>query len=85
MEDIKLLKTFFATREEFEELKEKVDKIDYLPTKEEFYKTTDEMMGELKAIRESQDILVGRSSDHEERITTLEDDMDEVKKKVVVV
>lgn len=45
----------------------------YLPTKDNFYEKMDEVMGELKAIREENAILNGRTSDHEERITKLEE------------
>ena len=52
----------------------------YLPTKDEFYTKMDEVMGELKAIREEQTLITGRVSghtdtleDHETRIEKLED------------
>ncbi len=44
-----------------------------LPSKEEFFNKMDEVVGELKAIREENTIIPGRLSDHEERITKLED------------
>ncbi len=43
-----------------------------LPTKDEFFTKMDEIMGELKTIRESADILTHRASDHEDRITKIE-------------
>ncbi len=43
-----------------------------LPTKDEFFTKMDELMGELKTIRESTDILTHRASDHEDRITKVE-------------
>lgn len=56
-----------------EEMLATKDDIRHLPTKEEFYKRTDEMMGELKAIRESQTILTGKVyEDHEPRIVKIE-------------
>ncbi|MFC1750803.1 hypothetical protein ACFL2V_18585 [Pseudomonadota bacterium] len=86
MEDIKLLKAFFATREEFEELREKVEEMSVnMPTKDELYTMLDKMMVELKANREESVILTGKSSDHEDRITILEDVVQVIKKKVVVV
>jgi len=42
------------------------------PTKDEFYNSMDQIMGELKATRQEQTILAGKSSDHEERIESLE-------------
>ena len=43
-----------------------------LPTKDEFFTKMDKMMGELKTIRESTDILTHRFSDHGDRITKIE-------------
>ena len=49
------------------------EKLRNIPTKDEFFSRTDEMMGELKAIRESQTILTGKVyDDHESRITNVE-------------
>ena len=78
-EDIKLLKAYFVTKEEFEELKEQVRDI---PTRDELYTRLDEMMVELKANREENAIISGRSSDHEDRITTLEEDVEIIRTKV---
>ncbi len=80
--DIKLLKTFLPTREEFEELKFDVS---HLPTRDEFYTMMDALMGELKGIREEIAIVVGKSSHHEDRITNLEDDMKIVQTKLATV
>lgn len=47
--------------------------IHHLPTKEDFYKSQDELMGELKAMREEHQLLSGRVyRDHEPRISSLE-------------
>jgi len=55
------------------------DEIKHLPSKDDFYGKMDEVMGELKAIREEITIVGGRQSensdqleDHEERIAKLE-------------
>ena len=48
------------------------DDIKHLPTKEEFYQKMDEVMGELKAIREEQTLLAHRLPDHEDRLEKLE-------------
>ena len=54
-------------------LDEKFDeKFGLLPTKDEFFGKMDEVMGELKTIREEVEVVSGRVSDHEDRITTLE-------------
>ena len=46
--------------------------ISHLPTKDEFYDKMDEVMGELKAIREENTSNSGRLDRHEGRITELE-------------
>lgn len=54
-------------------LEEKLtDKLKYLPTKDEFYKKMDEVMGELKAIRGEHSISAYQVADHEERLEALE-------------
>lgn len=67
-----LLNTFskvFATKEEFDELKEKVNN---LPTKNEFYSKMDKVMGELKASREDQAVLTQYDQDQFDRLEELE-------------
>ncbi|HEY3310335.1 MAG TPA: hypothetical protein VGK00_01735 [Anaerolineales bacterium] len=49
------------------------DDIGHLPTKDEFYGKMDDVMGELKAIREEQAVQGHQLSDHEERIEKIED------------
>jgi hypothetical protein len=44
----------------------------YLPSKEEYYKREDEMITELKAIREEITVQSGQLSDHSDRIENLE-------------
>ena len=46
--------------------------LSHLPTKDDFYKTMDKIMGELKTIREEQILLSHRTSDHEDRLEKLE-------------
>jgi len=47
--------------------------ISHLPSKDEFYKKMDEIMGELKTIREGQEILTHKVyRDHEPRISKVE-------------
>ena len=69
------IKTIF--KEEFDEQYEK--RFKFLPTKEEFFTAMDEVMGELKGIREEQELITHRVSqhtdqleDHETRITKLQ-------------
>lgn len=47
--------------------------ISHLPTKDEFYGKMDEVMGELKGIREDHLVLTHQVSKHEDRITSLEE------------
>jgi hypothetical protein len=68
-----------------EKLNEKLEqkfneKLKYLPSKDEFYEKMDEIMGELKAIREEQMVMSHQLSEshdqldnHEGRIKKLED------------
>jgi hypothetical protein len=57
-----------------EELEEKLnEKLRYFPSKEDFFSKMDDVMGELRAIRENQDLLTNRVyDDHEPRITKIE-------------
>lgn len=48
------------------------EEIKHLPTKDDFYEKMDEVMGELKAIREEDEVQSGKLFDHEDRITSLE-------------
>lgn len=55
------------------------EKLRFLPTKEEFFTKMDEVMGELKAMREAFDLHTGQHTDindtqdnHEKRIKTIE-------------
>ena len=55
-----------------EKLVTKVD-ISHLPTKDEFYTKMDEVMGELKTIREEQALQSQHLSDHDDRTDKIED------------
>lgn len=69
------------TQKDFDEIEEIIDKelekkIKILPTKDEFYNKMDELMGEVKVIREEQAVISGYKNqleDHETRITKLEE------------
>ena len=50
--------------------------ISHLPTKDEFYGKMDEVVGELKAVREEVAVLGHQVSDHGDRIEKLESDPD---------
>lgn len=74
--DLKLIKDVMKVTVD-EELDVKLDekleeKVGNLPTKDEFFGKMDEVMGELKAIREEQPLQSHRLSNHEDRITVLE-------------
>lgn len=68
------------TQKDLDEIQQLIkEEIKFLPTKDEFYTKMDEVMGELKTIREQQDVITGKNSeitetleDHESRITKLE-------------
>ena len=60
-----------------EKLDEKLDeRLSHLPTKDEFYEKMDEVMGELKAVREEQTVLSHRVSNHEDKMHKIEDALD---------
>ena len=74
--DIELLKKVFATKDDLEQIK---NEFKFIPNKEEFFSKMDELMIELKASREENEISNHRQSehtdqleDHEVRITKLE-------------
>ena len=48
------------------------DDIGLLPTKDEFFRKMDEVMGELKTIREEQALQSQHLSDHDDRIEKIE-------------
>lgn len=65
------------TQSDFDQLEKLMDEkvkegIGLLPTKEEFFKKMDEVMGELKGIRESNTILNERTSKHTDEIEELQ-------------
>ena len=73
--DLKAIKGLIeVTVDEVIEKRELVTKSDlsHLPTKDEFYEKMDEVMGELKAIREEQPLQSHRLSNHEDRIQKIE-------------
>ena len=51
------------------------DDVGHLPTKDEFYGKMDEVMGELKPIREEQAVQSHQLSNHEDRIEKIETDL----------
>lgn len=65
-------------QKDFDEIKNLVrstvkEEINLLPTKDEFFGKMDEVMGELKTIREEQTVQSHQLLNHEDRITTLEE------------
>lgn len=57
-----------------EKLEQKLEeKLKNFPTKEEFFSRMDEVMGELKVIREEVTVLSHQVSNHEDRITKVEE------------
>ena len=70
--DLKAIKTLMDATfdEKFDE--RLGEKLSHLPTKDEFYSKMDEVMGELKAIREEQVSQSHMLSNHEDRIEKIE-------------
>jgi len=65
------------TQKDLEDIEQVVDeriseKTKNLPTKDEFYNKMDKVMGELKSIRENTEVITHQVSDHEDRITKVE-------------
>lgn len=71
----------FATKDELvafeirtnQKLEDLEEKIKYLPTKDDFFTKMDEVMGELKAIREENETSLYRVSKHSDEIQDLQD------------
>jgi hypothetical protein len=77
-DDLKTLKDLMqVTIEEAIETKGLVTREDvsHLPTKDEFYAKMDEVMGELKTIREEQTLQSQQLSDHDDRIEKIESNL----------
>ena len=75
-DDFKALKDLMqVTIEDAIETKGLVTKkdISHLPTKDEFYTKMDEVIGELKIIREEQTLQSQHLSDHDDRFEKIED------------
>jgi hypothetical protein len=72
-DDLKAIKTLIEVTFD-EQFDERLDeKLSHLPTKDEFYGKMDEVMGELKTIREEQALQSQHLSDHDDRIEKIED------------
>lgn len=61
------------TQQDLKEIGDIVDskleeRLKYLPTKDEFAKRMDEVMGELQTIREEQTLISGSLSDHSDQL-----------------
>lgn len=65
------------TQKDFDQIEEIIEekldeKIKLLPSKDEFFQKMDDVMGELKTVREEQVIIGHQTNNHEERINALE-------------
>jgi len=65
------------TQRDFDEIEKMMDEkfeeqLRNIPTKDEFYIKMDEVMGELKGIREEVTVFTHQVSGHEDRIATIE-------------
>jgi hypothetical protein len=77
-DDLKAIKDLVeVTVDEVIEKKELVTKSDlsHLPTKDEFFNKMDDVVGELKTIREEQALISHRVSNHEDRIEKIESNL----------
>ena len=70
-DDLRALKELIEVTIDEKELVSK-NNISHLPTKDEFYVKMDEVMGELKTIREEQVVQSHQLSDHGDRIEKIE-------------
>ncbi len=70
-DDLKAIKALIEVTIDEKELVSKAD-LSHLPTKDEFYSKMDEVMGELKTIREEQTVQSHQLSDHEDRLEKVE-------------
>ena len=73
-DDLKALKNLMAVTidEDIEDKLVTKDEIGLLPTKDEIFTKMDEVMGELKTIREEQALQSQHLSDHDDRIEKIE-------------
>ena len=69
--DLKAIKGLIEVTIEEKELVTKED-ISQLPTKDDFYEKMDEVVSELKAVREEVSVLSHQVSDHDDRIEKVE-------------
>ena len=71
-DDLKAIKDLMEVTFE-EKLDEQLaEKLSHLPTKDEFYTKMDEVVGELKTVREEQPLQSDKLSEHEDRIQKIE-------------
>ena len=71
-DDLKNIKTLIKITIDEDETLVRKDDLKHLPTKNEFYDQMDEIMGELKAIREEQTVQSFRLTNHEDRVGVIE-------------
>lgn len=56
------------------------DEIKFLPTKEEFYKKMDKLIGEIKASREEHTVISGSLSNHSDQLDDYKERIDKLEK-----
>jgi len=76
------------TQKDFDQIEglidEKLDeKIKFLPSKDEFYSKMDDIMGELKAIREEQEIITGKTSEYNDTIENHDASIEKFEKTII--
>lgn len=82
LSQIKLLITVGSSQifNEIEKIKEEIqgvkEQVNLLPTKEDYFSSIDELMGEVKKSREEQTTISGQLSNHSDRLEKLEEKVD---------
>lgn len=61
----RVIKEIDEVKEEIREVKEQVK---FLPTREEYFDSMDKLMGEVKKVREEQEVIGGKLSEHSDRL-----------------
>ena len=70
-------KDIFGVKREIDGVKDEIkdvkDSLRLIPTKEEFFNSMDELMGEVKKVREEQEVIGGTLSEHSDRLGKIEE------------
>lgn len=72
-DDLQNIKSLFKTTLDEDDTLVRKDDIKHLPDKEDFYEKMDEVVGELRAVREEQPLQNEKLSNHEDRLEVIEE------------